>query len=359
MPFVDRSTLTYPATNAFPFRKWLDSKDPTSSDYKNFQVFDVWVNSAGMSAWILVERTATAGTWIQMASTGTGILSITGDAGGAVSADGANNIDFLTGDNLTLTGTPASNLLTLTLDGTIADTFTTDSGNAIPALGVLNILGTGGTTTSGAGNTVTVTSGPTIPTTFTTDAGAATPSLNNLNVLGGTGIDTAAAADTVTVSADATVATTYACDAGSATPGANTLNVIGAGSTSTSGAADTITVTSTGGGLMWSTSAVVGPTAMSVDNGYVANVASPSVCGFTLPLTAALGSVIKILGLNTGGWSIAQNAGQSIRNVDSTTTVGVGGSVAGEEANATVTLRCIVANTTWAIESSTGNLILT
>lgn len=39
-----------------------------------------------------------------------------------------------------------------------ADTFTTDSGNALPVSGVLNVLGGVGTTTSGAGNTITITS---------------------------------------------------------------------------------------------------------------------------------------------------------------------------------------------------------
>lgn len=39
----------------------------------------------------------------------------------------------------------------------IPTTFVTDSGNAIPAANILNVLGAGGTTTSGAGNTITIT----------------------------------------------------------------------------------------------------------------------------------------------------------------------------------------------------------
>lgn len=358
MPFVDRSTLTYPATNSFPVRKWLDpSRDPTSADYKNFQVFDIWINDSNDTAWIMVDRTATDGTWVQMATTGTGILTITGDAGGAVGDDGAGNINLLSGSNLTVTGNPAAFTLTITLDGTVADTYTTDAGNAFPAGGVLNILGTGGTTTSGAGNTVTVTSGPTIPTSFVTDAGTATPAANSLNVLGGTSIDTAGAGATITINASGDLANTYTCDAGSATPAANNLNVVGSGSTTTSGAGSTITILSTGGGLSWNEITVVGPTAMAVNMGYVANFTSR--VELLLPDTAAFGSVIEIVGKGSGGWQINQNAGETIYFGDSATTTGATGTIQSSEDRATVRLVCITADTDWAIISSTGNLIIT
>jgi len=357
MPFVDRSTLTYPATNAFPVRKWLDVRNPASSDYKSFQLFDLWVNQAAQTAWIMVDRGATSGTWLQMASSGTGIPTITGDSGGAVSADGANNINLVSGSNITITGSPGTNTLTVALDATVADTYTTDSGNATPALGVLNILGSGGTTTSGAGNTVTVTSGPTVPTSFVTDAGTATPAANTLNVLGGTGIDTAGAGDTITINAGGDVANQYTCDSGTATPAANNLNVVGGGSTTTSGSGSTITITSTGGGISWSEITVVGPTAMTVDSGYVANFTSR--VELLLPDTASLGSVLEIVGKGSGGWQINQNAGETIYFGDSATTTGATGTIQSSEDRATVRLVCITADTDWAIVSSTGNLIIT
>lgn len=363
MPFIDRSTLTYPATNAFPVRKWLDpSRDPVSGangDFKNFQVFDVWINDANDAAWIMVDRTVSSGTWLQMGSSSTGILTITGDVGGAVGADGANNINLISGDDLTITGTPGTNTLSVDLDGTVATQYDEDAGSAIPALGVLNIVGTGGVTTSGAGNTVTINAGSIVPTQFDTDAGSATPAANILNVLGGTSIDTAGAGNTITINAAADLANQYTTDSGVATPAANNLNVFGAGATSTSGAGDTITITSTGGGIMWSVISVVGPTSMSVDNGYLANVASPSVCGLTLPLTSAVGSVICVAGMNTGGWEIFQNAGQSIRIVDQVTTTGVTGSIASSEANASICMVCAVADTDWIAYSAMGNLIIT
>lgn len=361
MPFIDRSTLTYPATNSFPVRKWLDpARNPVSGvngDYRNFQIFDVWINQAAQTAWIMVDRTVNSGTWVQMASTGTGILTITGDAGGAVGPDGANNINILTGGNLTLTGNPATNTLTLTLDGTVADQYDADAGSAVPAAGILNIVGTGGITTSAAGNTVTITAGITIPTTVTTDAGVVTPVANNINAFGGTGISTAGVGDTITINAAATVATTYTCDVGAATPAANNLNIIGGGATSTSGAGSTVTITSTGGGMVWNVISVVGPTSMVVDNGYLANNAV--AVQLTLPLTAAVGSVICVTGMNTGGWVIQQNAGQTIRVVDQVTTAGVAGSIASSEANASICIVCAVANTTWIAYNSMGNLIIT
>lgn len=360
MPFVDRSTLTYPATNAFPVRKWLDTRDPVSGvngDYKNFQIFDNWINESSQRAWIMVDRTVNSGTWIQMGAAGTGILTITGDSGGAVGPDGANNINLVGGTNVTVAGNGGTNTLTVTLGGAVGSSFPTDSGTATPAAGILNILGAGGTSTSGAGNTVTVTSGPTIPTSFTTDAGSATPAANNINVFGGTSISTAGAGDTITINADGDIATTYTCDAGSATPAANNLNVVGSGSTTTSGAGSTITILSTGGGLSWNEITVVGPTAMSVNMGYVANFTSR--VELLLPDTAAFGSVIEIVGKGSGGWQINQNAGETIYFGDSSTTTGATGTVQSSEDRATVRLVCITADTDWAIISSTGNLIIT
>lgn len=361
MPFVDKSTLTYPATNAFPVRKWLDqSRDPVSGvngDYKNFQIFDLWINESTPTAWIMVDRTVNSGTWIQMASTGTGILTLTGDVGGAVGPDGASNVNLLSSTNLTITGNPGTNTLTVSLDGSVSDQFDTDAGTAIPAAGILNILGTGGLSTSGAGNTVTVTAGGAIPTSFVTDAGTATPALNILNVLGGTSLDTAGAGDTVTINAGGDLANTYTCDVGSATPAANNLNVVGSGSSSTSGAGSTVTITSTGGGLDWIEIIVVGPTSLVADTGYVTNNAA--TVELLLPLTCAFGSVLHVVNKGAGGWQINQNAGQQILVGSSSTTVGVGGNLNSSSVGDSIEFVCITADTTWRVYSSEGNLIIT
>lgn len=354
--FQTRSTLNYPITNGSGVRDWLDTRDPTTSDFRNFNVFDVWINEAGLRAWIMVKKTATSGTWIQMASSGTGIVTLTGNSGGAVSADGSNNINVIGSGPVTITGAPLTHTLTASLNGTVATTYVEDVGSATPSANTLSIRGAAGITTSGAGSTVTITAGGTIPTTFTEDSGSATPSANNLNVLGGTGIATSGAGSTVTIATAGTVATTYTCNAGSATPSAHNLNVFGAGSTTTSGAGSTITITSTGGGLMWTEVTVVGPTQMAINNGYVANNAVSTV-QLTLPLTAAFGSVLYIAGKGAGLWQINQNAGQVIHGESSNTTVGATGTLVSTQQRDSVYLLCTTADTEWTAIDIQGNLI--
>lgn len=89
---------------------------------------------------------------------GGGTLStLTGNTGGAVSPDGAANINLLGAGTLTVTGNPGTNTLTISQSGTVATSYVTASGTAVPSAGILNILGSSGITTSGAGNTVTIT----------------------------------------------------------------------------------------------------------------------------------------------------------------------------------------------------------
>lgn len=357
MPFLNRSAIVYPEGNVLPTGIWQDTRNPTSADFKNFSIGDIWINYTIPTAWIMGDKDVSSGTWIQMAATGTGILTITGDAGGAVGPDGANNIFLLSGSGLTITGNGGTNTLTFTLDSNIATTYAADAGSATPAANTLNIVGAGGVTTSAAGDTVTITAGVVVPTTFTTEAGAATPAANNLNVLGGTGCNTAGAGSTVTINVDASVALTYTCDAGAATPAANNLNVIGGGATTTSGAGSTITISSTGGGIMWTEISVVGPTQMAIDNGYVTN--NGAAVGLLLPLTSAFGSILRVVGKGAGGWVISQNAGQSIVMEGSSTTGGVGGTLASSNARDTVELLCTTTDTVWTIIDGSGNYIFT
>lgn len=82
------------------------------------------------------------------------VISLTGNAGGAVNPDGAGNIDILGSGGITVTGNPGAYNLVISTSG-MATEYDTDSGNAVPAGGVLNLLGSHGINTSGAGNTVT------------------------------------------------------------------------------------------------------------------------------------------------------------------------------------------------------------
>lgn len=129
------------------------------------------------------------------------------------------------------------------------------------------------------------------------------------------------------------------------TPGSGIGIVNGAGS---------ITISATGGGLTWTD--VLGTTqAMTIDSGYTANNAG--LVTLTLPVTAAYGTAISIIGKGAGGWLIAQNAGQSIRFGSSTTTIGVGGSLASTNSGDSIDLICITADTVWSVRGAPQGII--
>lgn len=119
-------------------------------------------------------------------------------------------------------------------------------------------------------------------------------------------------------------------------------------------------VASIGGGtngFNWNLITVVGPTAMSVQNGYVTN--NVAQVGLDLPASSVFGDIIRIAGLGAGGWIINQAAGQSIIVGTDTSTVGVAGSVQATDPNDVVELLCVVANTTWLALGGIGTLTVT
>jgi len=87
------------------------------------------------------------------------VETITGNTGGPVGPDGADNINIVgDGTTITIAGNSGTNTLTVSAVGSIPNSFVTDSGTATPIAGVLNIIGGKGMTISGASNTVTVAS---------------------------------------------------------------------------------------------------------------------------------------------------------------------------------------------------------
>lgn len=69
------------------------------------------------------------------------IQTITGNAGGPVGPDGADNINLLGSGVVTVTGNPGTNTLTISVSGAVASSFPTDNGTAIPVAGILNVEG--------------------------------------------------------------------------------------------------------------------------------------------------------------------------------------------------------------------------
>ena len=127
----------------------------------------------------------------------------------------------------------------------------------------------------------------------------------------------------------------------------------GAGVTITNGSGS-ISIAASGGGF--TTVDVTSATqTIAISTRYVTNRGGGVT--YTLPATATEGDMFKITG-SVGLWTIAQNANQSIRIASSTSTVGVGGSVAATNAGDCVTLSATVggASTVWTAESVIGNL---
>lgn len=145
---------------------------------------------------------------------------------------------------------------------------------------------------------------------------------------------------------------------GAISPSAGNINVVGAGALSFAGSGSTLTGTITSGGFTPNTTA--GTTgALAVQNTYVATNASATT--YTLPAAAAVGDVINIVGspANTGGWVIAQNAGQTIHKEASASTTGVTGTAtSAAHANESISIMCTVANTDFCILYSNGTVTL-
>ncbi len=111
-----------------------------------------------------------------------------------------------------------------------------------------------------------------------------------------------------------------------------------------------------GTGLTWNN--VTGITqAAAVNNGYIANNAD--LVAITLPSTAAVGDIMRIVGAGAGGWQLLQNASQQINFGATSTTSGIAGYLASSQRYNAVEIICITANTTFVVIGSQGNLIVT
>lgn len=117
-----------------------------------------------------------------------------------------------------------------------------------------------------------------------------------------------------------------------------------------------VSVGASGGGITWS--AVTGTTqAMAINTGYIANNAA--LVTLTLPATASVGDVFRVVGLGAGGWRIAQNASQVIHFGNQDTTTGTGGRLDFTHKYDAVEIVCVVANTGFTVISSVGAIAIT
>jgi len=113
-------------------------------------------------------------------------------------------------------------------------------------------------------------------------------------------------------------------------------------------AAGGVTIAATGAvGMPFN--AISGTTqAAAVFNGYIPTNASLTT--IDLPATAAIGSIIAVQGLGTGGWTLVANSGQTIMLGEATTSAA--GSLSSVAASDSVWIVCVQADTVWSVYAS-------
>lgn len=247
---------------------------------------------------------------------------------------------------------------------------TTDSG--LSGAQFLGSLATGivkNTTTTGVLSIAVAADFPTL-NQDTTGKSAKTDALNSATTVVNVSSATAPSSGQVLTATSSTAATWQTPSSGFADPTTTKGDLIVHGSSTTrlgvgsDGQVLTADSTQTDGvkwaavptGLTWTD--VTGTTqTAAVNNGYIAD--SASLVTITLPSTAAVGSIVEIVGKGAGGWEVSQNSGQQVHFGTTSTTSGTGGSLASVNQYDAVRLICITADTTWSVISSQGNITVT
>jgi hypothetical protein len=109
-----------------------------------------------------------------------------------------------------------------------------------------------------------------------------------------------------------------------------------------------------GSGLTWNDQ-TTGSVTMAVNNGYVTDNGA-SLVTYTLPATATIGQIVAVVGKSSGGWKIAQAAGQTIHFGNVNTTTGAAGFLSSNQQYNCIELICTTANTDFVVRSSIGNI---
>jgi hypothetical protein len=331
---------------ATPYRFVVMPGIPTNDFVNNFDIGTVWLEEVNdpdtdpIRIYMLVNKSGTTATWKLLGgNVGNDLVYLTGNSGARVGVDGDNNIDIPSGfAPLSLDGNAGTWTITCNSDGTLATSYPTDSGTAIPASGVLNVVGGSGGSTSGSGSTITIAGDIDVAVQYDADSGSAVPAANVLDVVGSGAISTAAAGNTVTITDGAHDPVTYPTDAGTATPAGNILNMLGGLNISTSGAGDTVTV---------SMAAIGGPGVVVTDSGGVFSsingtdgqviIAATGADPLWADITSSDGSMVFTKGANTLDFSAAgagiAAAGENI-NLDHPATVNLNETIHWEATNA-------------------------
>lgn len=306
---------------------------------------------------VLVGSGTAAVTVLAVGTTNTVLLGSTGadPTWGTVPNAALTNssITLSDGNNITITGSPVSLGGTATINVSGTTQYAVQVGDAT---GSLDSLAVGATNTVLLGNTGANPSWGAVDLTAAVtgtlpvgNGGSGASSLTDHGVLVGSG------ASAITALAVGTNGQVLLGSTG-ADPVFATLTSTGGTITYTPGAG-TLNLEVAGGGISWTE--VTGTSqAAAINNGYIAN--NGALVTITLPATAVVGSIVRIIGLGAGGWKVAQNANQYVRwDESNVTTTGVGGSLDSTDDHDAVELICTVTDNGWSVLSSKGNISLT
>jgi hypothetical protein len=178
--------LGIPQSN--PGQNWYRQRDPITRDYNNYQVLDRWSNLGTTTVFILTSKQNGVATWVAMTGAGSGLQTLTGDAGGAISPSLGNITLSGTANQIATSGSGSSIAFalssTLVLPGTLTVAGTTNinvTGSAITTIGT---GGTGAVRIGNATGNTAVTGSLTASTTLTATLGNITATNGNLSLAG-------------------------------------------------------------------------------------------------------------------------------------------------------------------------------
>lgn len=135
----------------------------------------------------------------------------------------------------------------------------------------------------------------------------------------------------------------------------DTIFLLGSGNITVTGnpLTNTLTISNTGFSAF---TRIFADQTLAVNNAYAC--VGGGVLNLTLPATSALGDFIEITLDGSTGFTILQNAGQSIKLGNLTTTVGVGGSLTTTAQGDSILIRCSETDLKWNVFSSMGNFLV-
>lgn len=145
--------LTYEGQVAIPS---INRTFPPQSTFNKFPVPCFWIDTLAKNAYIQVAKPLGVADWVLLGGSPGALNTIT-TPDAVVVVPVAANITFINGSGMNITGSGST--ITFNSSGTVSQMFTTDSGDAVPILDVIKILGTSvqGVSTSGSTNIVTIT----------------------------------------------------------------------------------------------------------------------------------------------------------------------------------------------------------